>query len=324
LLDATEEPLLAAIEAGAGHLREELGWLHNARGLSLLRLGLLEEASVDLQIALERFQTQFSDGEMSMISSIGSATNRLSEVALKSQDLGRAASLSDTALAILEEGRSIADSEQLRGLTAIALMQKAQIGLQERDYMAALNATETANELLQDLAVDASQRFAGQVGEVGWYRAEALAGLGQTELAIRELAMTVEQLLKSGTVESGLQALLLRARLQMKIGDRDCAYADLDRALSILRYRVFAGRLDLEPLQAYTAARRALTGAGEANDEAYALEEFVDWARHSIRYEGRSDLRALLAYILLARGQCWTVRQICRRSAGSHRAVRPA
>jgi tetratricopeptide (TPR) repeat protein len=302
LLDATEEPLLAAIDGGAGHLREELGWLHNARGLSLLKLGLLEDASTDLQIALERFQTQFSDGEMAMISSIGSATNRLSEVALKSQDLGRAASLSDTALTILEEGRSIADSPQLRGLMAIALMQKAQIGLRERDHLAALNATETANELLHDLD---PTRFAGQIGEVGWYRAEALAGLGQTELAIRELGTTVEQLFRSGTVESGLQALLLRARLQKKLGARESAYADLDRALSILRYRVFAGRLDLEPLQAYTAARRALTGAGSPDEEGHALTEFVEWARHCIRFEGRSDLRALLAYILLARGQCW-------------------
>lgn len=302
LLDATEEPLLAAIDAGAGHLREELGWLHNARGLSLLKLGLLEEASTDLEIALERFQTQFSTGEMGMISSIGSATNRLSEAALKGGDLSRADGLSDTALSVLEEGRSIADSDQLRSLTAIALLQKAQVRLRKRDYEAALRASETANELL--LALDPS-RTASLVGEAGWCRAEALGGLGQTELAIRELAMTVEGLLKSGTVESGLQALLLRARLQMKMGHRESAYSDLDRALSILRYRVFAGRLDLEPLLAYTAARRALTGAGGPDQEAQALGEFVDWARHSIRYEGRSDLRALLAYILLARGQCW-------------------
>lgn len=318
LLDATEEPLLAAIDAGAGHLREELGWLHNARGLSLLKLGLLEEASIDLQIALERFQTQFSDGEMAMISSIGSATNRLSEVALKGQDLSRANSLSDTALSVLEEGRSIADSEQLRGLTAMALMQKAQIALRTRDHAAALSAAVRANDLLAELD---PERHACPLGEVGWYRAEALAGMGQTDLAVRELAATIEQLFKSGTVESGLQALLLRARLQMKRGQREQAYADLDRALSVLRYRVFSGRLDLEPLQAYTAARRALTGAGNPDTEAHGLTEFVDWARHCIRFEGRSDLRALLAYILLARGQCWKDAGLFARAVEDLRAA---
>lgn len=318
LLDATEEPLLAAIETGAGHLREELGWLHNARGLSLLKLGLLEEASIDLEIALERFQAQFSDGEMAMISSIGSATNRLSEVALNGQDLVRASRLSETALQVLEEGRAIADSEQLRGLTAMALMQKAQIALRERDYSAASEAAVNANELLAELD---PERHAGALGEVGWYRAEALAGMGQTELAIRELAATVEQLFKSGTVESGVQALLLRARLQVKRGQREQAYADLDRALSVLRYRVFSGRLDLEPLLAYTAARRALTGAGKPDSEAHGLTEFVDWARHCIRYEGRSDLRALLAYILLARGQCWKDAGFFARSVDDLRAA---
>jgi tetratricopeptide (TPR) repeat protein len=302
LLDATEEPLLAAIEAGAGHLREELGWLHNARGLSLLKLGLVEEAAADLEIALQRFQNQFSAGETALISSIGSATNRLSEAALKAGDLARAAHLSDTAVTVLEEGRAIADSEQLRHLTAIALLQKAQIALRERLYEAALQASEQANQLL--LQLDPG-RTASLVGQAGWSRAEALAGLGQTELAIRELAMTVEGLLKSETVEAGLQALLLRARLQMKVGEPESAYADLDRALSILRYRVFSGRLDLEPLLAYTAARRALTGAGVPDEEAHALGEFVDWARHCTRYEGRNDLRALLAYLLLARAQCW-------------------
>jgi tetratricopeptide (TPR) repeat protein len=302
LLDATEEPLLEAIEAGAGHLREELGWLHNARGLSLLKLGLLEDASADLEIALERFQAQFAAGEMAMISSIGSATNRLSEVALKAQDLSRAAMLSETALVVLEEGRAIADSEPLRGLTAMALMQKAQILLREHEFTAALRATESAHALLVELD---PQRYASHLGEVGWFRAEALAGLGETELAIRELGGTVEHLFGSGTVESGLQALLLRARLEKKMGQRESAYADLDRAMSILRYRVFTGRIDLEPLLAYSAARRALVGAGGPDEEAHGLTEFVEWARHSIRYEGRSDLRALLAYIYLARGQCW-------------------
>lgn len=302
LLDATEEPLRAAIEAGAGHLREELAWLHNARGLSLMKLGLLDEAALDLETALEQFQSQFADGEMSMISSIGSATNRLSEAALRAQQPVRAARLSDIALSVLEEGRAIADSEGLRGLTGLAYMQKAQIALRKRDYGEALQATESAFHLLAD--VDPEQH-GGPLGEVGWYRAEALAGLGQNELAVRELEGTVDRLFRAGSVESGIQALLLRARLHGRAGGREAAYADLDRAISLLRYQVFAGRIDLEPLLAYTGARRALSGAGQPDDQARGLEEFIDWARQAIRFEGRSDLRALLAYLLLARGQCW-------------------
>ncbi len=302
LLDATEEPLRAAIEAGAGHLREELGWLHNARGLSLMKLGLLDEAAQDLETALEQFQIQFADGEMTMISSIGSATNRLSEAALKAQQPARAARLSDTALAVLEEGRAIADSEALRALTGMALMQKAQIALREGDFEAALQATESAFELFRELDLE---RHAVPMGEVGWYRAEALTGLGQVDLALRELEGTVDLLFRSGTIESGVQALLLRARLRGRAGAREAAYADLDRAVSVLRYQVFAGRIDLEPLLAYTGARRALTGVGSPEEQARSLEEFIEWGRQAIRLEGRSDLRALLAYLLLTRGQCW-------------------
>lgn len=302
LLDATEPALLAAIEAGAGHLREELGWLYNARGLSLLKLGLLDDAAADLEIALEHFQSQFSGGEMSMISSIGSATNRLSEVALKGQDVSRAARLSDTALAVLEEGRAIADSESLQALTAMAFLQKSQIALRKHDYEAALSATESAQNLLQDLSPEA---HSGLLDEASWYLAEALTGLGQYDLAVAELVTTVDRLLSFSTVENGLQALLLLARLQQQQGHKEAAYSNLARAVSILRYRVFTGRLDLEPLLAYTASRRALAASSRFDSEAHALSEFVEWARHSLRYEGRSDLRALLAYLLLCRGQCW-------------------
>lgn len=302
LLDASEEPLLAAIESGAGHLREELGWLHNARGLSLLQLGLVDEACRDLEIALDRFQVQFADGETEMIASIGSATNRLSEAALKSHDLGRARRLSETALTVLQEWESVGPSHSLRGLMAMAWLHQAQIALREGDFSAALAASESAHELLLELE---PEKFAVARGEAGWFRAEALAGLGKGDLALRELQDSVDRLFQAGAVESGVQALLLRARLHQGLGENEAAHSDLERAMHVLRYRVFAGRLDLEPLLAYTAARRALTGGGRPVDEARALQEFLEWGRHAIRFEGRSDLRALVAYLYLARGHCW-------------------
>ncbi len=306
LLDATESSLREAIETGTGHLREDLGWLHNARGLTLLKLGLLEEAAVDLEIALEHFQAQFAGGEVAMVSSIGSALNRLSELAMKRQNLGRADRLSDAALTILAEGRDIAESDKLRGLTAIALLQRIQLRLRDGDPAAALSAADQAGSLLRDLdRTDEPVALSAVEGELGWYRAEALAGLGRVKEAIAELTASSELLLRSGTLENGIQALLLRARLQSKTGDPGAAYLDLERVVSILRYRVFTGRLDLEPLLAYTAARRALTSVGVPEEEARALDEFVEWARHGIRHEGRGDLRALLAYLLLSRGRCW-------------------
>lgn len=302
LLDATEGPLLLAIESGAGHLQEELSWLHNARGLSLLKLGLLEDARVDLSQALEGFQEQFASGDMGLISSVGSATNRLSEVAFKAQDLDLAEHLSETALSVLQEGRAIAESPQLQGLMAIALLQKARIGLERQDFPRALQAVEAAKALLDPLVND---RFAVARAEASWLRAEGLAGMGETASVFRELEYAIRELFELGCADMGIQALLLRARIFTKQSRMAEAYADLTRALSLLRYQVFVGRVDLEPLMAYVVARRALVGYGQPNDEARGLSEFVDWARHAIRHEGRSDLRALLAYLLLSRARCW-------------------
>lgn len=302
LLDATETPLRDAIEVGSAHLREDLGWLHNARGLTLLKLGLLEEAAVDLEIALDHFQTQFASGEVEMVGSIGSALNRLSELAMKRHDLARSVQLSESALAVLAEGRDIADTAKLRRVTVIALAQRSQLHLHKGEASLALATTELAQSLLSTLDGDDEQ--AALEGELSSYRARALDSLGRTFEALAELTSTAELLLRAGTVEQGVQALLLRARLQLKVGDPEAAYHELERAVSILRYRVATGRLDLEPLLAYAAARRALTGVGDPAEEAATLDEFVDWARHGIRAEGRGELRALLAYLLLARGQC--------------------
>ena len=303
LLDATEEPLLSAIDGGAGHLREELGWLHNARGLSLLKLGLLQDAGEDLEVALAQFQTQFASGEIELMASVGSATNRLSEVALKRGDLRRAHNLCRSAMDVLEEARAINDTVALRTFMARTWIQEARINLRIGDSAQALEATQAAHDLLSS---QPHENVASLLAEVGWYRAEALAGTGETELSLRELEPTIEQLFATHMIEDGLQALLLRARL-LELDPRSgkAAYDDLDRALSILRYRVFTGRIDLEPMLAYTAARRSLTKHGDPHAEARNLTEFVDWARQAVRLEGRSDLRALLAYLLMARGTCW-------------------
>lgn len=302
LLDATAEPLMDAIERGAGHLREELAWLHNARGLSLLELGLIEEASEDFQTALAQFQAQFAEGDTDFLTAIASANNRLSEAALREGDLERASVFSQRALSVLEEARGTEAISDPTVLTARVLAQNARVKLQSREHDSALEDADKAVWALHGLEPAHSDPLQGLVSRC---RAEALCAIGQLEAAAEELETAVDLLFTHNSVDDGLQALLLRSRVQAELGHPVAAFADQDRAVSLLRLQVAMGRLDLEDMLAYAASQRALTGSDDAERDARSLSEFVEWARKAIRYEGRSEVRALLAYLYLCRGESW-------------------
>ncbi len=302
LLDATERLLTEAVEQGAGHLLEELAWLHNARGLSLLELGLLEEARSDFETAIEQFHSQFAAGEPEIIAAIGSATNRLSEAILSGGDPAEAEMISEQALEMLYESRQVSDAPALGQLSVRAHLQRASVHLRTGSFAAALVDAETALTLVEEVEGHPTAELEA-VGR--WRRAEALAGVGRTDDALNELELTVDKLFSSGTFDLGVQALTMRGRIRLSRGDAEGAYSDLERVLSQLRYQVAGGRLDLEPMLAYAAAQRSLTGIEPPELAATSLDEFVEWARHGIRYEGRSELRPLLASMLLCRGERW-------------------
>lgn len=302
LLDAVAAPLESAVQAGAGDLREELAWVHNSRGLSLLELGLVDEAVADFEKAVEIFSGQFDAGDFSVLHAIASAHSRMSEAALKSGDVTGALERSLKALGLLhEKSLSSEDDESLAELRCRVLLQAARGHLAAESYDEVLDSLSRA---LPDLERLEEARAKTLRGECFLVAGRALAARGADDEALEQLDAALGHLMAGATAELGLQALILRGRVYQKMGKQDQAERDLGRALSILRYHVAVGRLDLEPLLAYTAAQASSVGPGGLG-HANNLGEFIDWARGRIRYEGRSDLRGLLAFLLLTRGARW-------------------
>ena len=302
LLDGTEPSLRSAVEAGAGNLREELAWLYNARGLSLLELGLVDEAVVDFEVALQQFQNQFASGDTEVITAMVSATNRLSEAKNRVGDSQVALSFSERALELLSEAQHVCQDGELELLSARVRLQRARINYYRVEY----------DEVLSDL--DDCRRHLNQADPVQGSRlraslnilsGEVLMTVGQVEPAIEALSEGLDGLLQSGDVGQTSRTLILRGKLWLRQGQVKSAHSDFERALSLLRYQVALGRLDLEPLLAFAACQRVQTGLESASVDARLLDEFVDWGQRRVRYEGRSDLRPLLAYLLLCRGKRW-------------------
>lgn len=303
LLDAAAAPLAEAVQNGAGHLREELAWVYNARGLSLMELGLLEEAIPDFREAIVLFTQIFQDGDLQVLQAMASAYSRKSEAALRSEELTTALEASGRALELLSERRLAQDDEEnLVELRIRVLLQSA------RSHHAA-QFHETAMErlalALPELARLPEDRLPKLGGECFFVAAQALSALGQEEEAIDHATTAIQHLLVASTAELGLQALILRARIHQRLNQRLESHRDYQRGLSILRYQVAVGRLDLEPLLAYTAAQAVLVADDSVSGSPDSLTEFVEWARRRIRYEGRTDLRGLLALLLLTRGAKW-------------------
>lgn len=306
LLDAAAAPLAEAVQSGAGHLREELAWVYNARGLSLLELGLLEEAVPDFREAVALFTQIFQDGDLQVLQALASAYSRKSEAALKSEDLDTALDASQKALELLSERRlSQDDDDTLLELRIRVLLQSARSHHAARFQEQAMERLAQALPELERLPEERKSKLGGECFLVA---AHALSALGQEEEAVRHAGTAVEYLLVGSTAELGLQALTLRARIFQKMNRRVEADRDYQRALSILRYQVAVGRLDLEPLLAYTAGQAVLVSDDPVSGSPEALTEFVEWARRRIRYEGRTDLRGLLALLLLTRGAKWKER----------------
>lgn len=303
LLDAMAEPLSKAVGQGSGNLREELAWVHNARGLSLLELGLTNDAIDDFEKAIELFSGQFASGDINVLEAMASAHNRLSEAALLKGDYEAAGLNSIKALELLRE-RSMASlgTEALSELRGRVLLGFAKAHLAHREYEEVLSSLSKA---IVDLEAIDPERARRLQGECFLLSAQALSGQGVDDQAIEQLDMAVDLLMAGSTAELGLQSLILRGRLHTKVGNLAFASRDLKRALSILRYHVAVGRLDLEPLLAYTVAQVSLVGANGRASGTQELGEYIAWARRRIRYEGRSDLRGLLAFLLLTRGAAW-------------------
>lgn len=303
LLDAAAEPLGQAVQAGAGHLREELAWVHNARGLSLLELGLVDEAVADFERAIELFSSQFASGDLHVLQAMASAHSRMSEACVQTGDLRSAIASSHRAQELLRE-RSLASESDLTisELRSRVLLQSAKAHLVAQNYEKVLSELSLAIPDLEKLDPEKAQKLRGEYFLVA-SRAMSLQGL--EEQAVEQAETAVQLLMQGSTAELGLQALVLRARLLQRVGRGQEADRDFQRALSILRYHVAVGRLDLEPLLAYTAAQSVLATTDPVLSAPDCLTEFVDWARARIRQESRSDLRGLLAFLLLTRGARW-------------------
>lgn len=303
LLDAAAGPLAEAVQSGSGHLREELAWVYNARGLSLLELGLVEEAVPDFQQAIDLFSQIFEDGDLQVLQAMASAYSRKSEAALRNQDLDTALESSTRALELLSERLlTEQEDESLAELRIRVLLQSARVQHAVGSNNLAMERLALA---LPELTMVPDERVSRLSGECFLTAAQALTSLGQDEEAVERATTAVTNLLVGSTAELGLQALTLRARLYQRMGRRYESERDYQRALSILRYQVAVGRLDLEPLLAYTAAQAVLVSDDPVTGSAEALSEFVEWARRRIRYEGRTDLRGLLALLLLTRAAKW-------------------
>ena len=302
MLDAIAQPLAEAVSGGAGHLLEELAWVHNARGLSLLELGLVEEAIPDFQKAIELFTEMFEAGDIQVLQALASANSRLSEAYLKNEDPESATQASDEARQLLSE-RDLADEDEagLAELRIRVMLQSARSSMALGKYQEALDKLSSIESDLEHLSEEQIRRLGG---ECFLAAARAMTGLGLLESALEQVDVAVDYLLVASTAELGLQALTLRARLLQRLERSGESDRDYQRAISIIRYQVAVGRLDLEPVLAYTAAQATLV-AGEGTGSPEALSEFVDWARRRIRFEGRTDLRGLLAYLLLTRGAAW-------------------
>ena len=301
LLDAISEPLGMAVEQSSGHLREELAWVYNARGLSLLELGLVEEADLDFEQAIELFSELFDQGDLDVMEALASAHSRRSEAALHNNDVKTALSSSLTALELI--GERLQSSEPDPGLSELysrILLQSARCHLAMTSYDEALNQLSTALIWLEEIR---PKRARSLQGECFLVAARALSAQGRDNEAIEQLGTAIDLLMAGPTAELGLEALILRGRLYQKLQAAEDADRDLQRALSILRYHVAVGRLDLEPLLAYTAAQASLVG--DRSTGGHGLSEYISWAGNRIRYEGRTDLRGLLAFLLLTRGARW-------------------
>jgi tetratricopeptide (TPR) repeat protein len=300
LLDAISEPLMLAVEQ-AGHLREELAWVYNARGLSLLELGLVGEAERDFEQAIQLFSELFEQGDLGVLEALASAHSRRSEAALNNNDLETALSSSATALELI--GERLMSTEPDPGLSELhsrVFLQSARCHLAELSFEAALNQLSEALTWLEEIR---PERARGLRGECFLVAARALSSQGLDAEAIEQLDTAVDLLMAGPTAELGLDALILRGRLYQKRNSAKEADRDLQRALSILRYHVAVGRLDLEPMLAYTAAQASLVG--DRSTGGHGLSEYISWAGNRIRYEGRTDLRGLLAFLLLTRGARW-------------------
>jgi tetratricopeptide (TPR) repeat protein len=304
LLDAVAEPLEKAVQSGAGHLREELAWVYNARGLSLLELGLVEEAVPDFERAISLFSGQFASGDLHMLHAMASAHSRMSEAALQSHDQDTAAESSQRALQLLAERDLSEDAgeHQFAELRCRVLLQSARSHLARNQHDEVLLDLSKAIPDLEQVDPDRARRLRGECFLVA---AQAMTAQGENGQAVDQADAAVELLLAGSTAELGLQALILRGQLYQRLSQRLEANRDFQRALSILRYHVAVGRLDLEPLLAYTAAQASLVSDADSGAEAENLSEFIEWALRRIRYEGRSDLRGLLAFLLLTRGAKW-------------------
>ena len=320
LFDAAAGPLGKAVLAGAGHLREELAWIHNARGLSLLELGLTEEAVFDFEEAIELFSEQFESGDLAVLQAMASAHSRMSEAALKKGDLELALRSSTKASELLREHVLSAENQslQLAELRARVLLQSAKAHFALELYEDALEHLARA---LPDLTRMEAERATPIRGECFAVAAQTMAAQGQEEAALEQIDLAVQHLLTRATAEEGLQALILRGRLRQKVGQAALSYRDYQRALSILRYQVANGRLDLEPLLAYTVAQASLVSAAERSSSQAELGEYIEWARRRIRFEGRTDLRGLLAFLLLTRGAGWKEQGLFTESAADLRGA---
>jgi tetratricopeptide (TPR) repeat protein len=301
LLDAISEPLGMAVVQASGHLREELAWVYNARGLSLLELGLVGEAERDFEQAIQLFSELFEQGDLGVLEALASAHSRRSEAALRNSDIETALSASVIALELI--GERLMSHEPDPGLSELhsrVLLQSARSHLAEEDYEGVLTQLSSALTWLDEIK---PQRARSLRGECFLVAARALRAQGLDSESIEQLDTAVDMLMAGPTAELGLEALILRGRLYQKLGSDDEADRDLQRALSILRYHVAVGRLDLEPMLAYTAAQASLVG--DRSTGGHGLSEYIAWAGNRIRYEGRTDLRGLLAFLLLTRGARW-------------------
>ncbi|MFA5507346.1 MAG: tetratricopeptide repeat protein [Vulcanimicrobiota bacterium] len=302
LLDAISEPLALAVAEGAGSLREELAWVYNARGLSLLELGLVSEAAEDFEQAIALFSTLFQQGDLGVLEAMASAYSRRSEAALESSELTTAVESSVNALGLIEERlHSHRPDPGLSELHSRVLLQSARSHLACGSYEQVLSLLSAAMEALEQIKPERARRLQGECFLVA---GQALSGQGFDIRALEQFSTALELLMAGSTAELGLQALIKRGRLFQKLGRFPEAEKDYQRALSIIRFQIALGRLDLEPLLAYTAAQSSLVSA-DRSFGGHGLSEYISWAGKRIRHEGRSDLRGLLAFLLLTRGARW-------------------